>query len=325
MTVATSRRQVVKALTTLPLAMAERAAFAQSRAKQLRLVVPTTPGTTPDTVARALGPHLQRHLDAAVVVDNRVGASSMIGMDYVARVEDDATLMVTPSVTLTLPMFYKSVDFDVIKSFAPVTTAVSTSFVLVVGSSVPVHNLNEFASWAKSTTPGLFYASPGSGTHHHLCMELFKQVTGLQLTHVPYKGSAQAISDVVAGHIPTMFMPIQVATPLEKNGRIRILGGSLRQRHPAFPGIPSLQELGVHDFEVDPWYAVWGPKRLTAADVARYRDAFVAALSEPDVKASFDKQGLIVKTSTPAELEQIAQREYALWDRVTKAANIRPE
>jgi tripartite-type tricarboxylate transporter receptor subunit TctC len=319
-----SRRRGLRTLAALPLLTVSGLARSQAPARQLRLVVPLTPGTTPDTVARAISPHLQRRLDAVVVVDNRVGASGMIGMGYVARAEDDTTLMITPSTTLTLPMFYKNVDFDVLKSFAPVTLTVSTSFVLVVASSVPARNVNEFVSWTKSN-PGLFYATPGSGTHHHLCMELFKQATGVQLTHVPYKGSAQAVSDVVAGQVPTMFMPIQVAAPLEKDGRIRILGGSLRNRHPAYPGIPSLQELGVRDFEVDPWYAVWGPKRLSPEATARYHDAIVAALSEADVKASFDKQGLIVKTSTPAELQQIAQREYAQWDRVIKAANIRPE
>jgi tripartite-type tricarboxylate transporter receptor subunit TctC len=311
-------------LGALPLMLHGGLARSQAPVKQLRLVVPLTPGTTPDTVARAISPHLQRRLDVPVLVDNRPGASEMIGMGYVARVQDDATLMITPSTTLTLPMFYKGVDFDVLKSFAPVTLVVSTSFVLVVASNVPARNLGEFISWAKSS-PEVFYASPGSGTHHHLCMELFKQATGLRLAHVPYKGSAQAVSDVVAGHVPTMFMPIQVAAPLESDGRIRILGGSLRKRHPTYPGVPSLQELGVRDFEVDPWYGVWGPKRMPTETVLRYRDAIVAALSEPDVKASFDKQGLIVNTSTPAELQQIAQREFALWARVTKAANIVPE
>ncbi|CAN5511929.1 tripartite tricarboxylate transporter substrate binding protein [soil metagenome] len=320
----TTRRRGLQALAALPLLSLTGMARAQTPSKQLRLVVPLTPGTTPDTVARAIGPHLQRKLDAVVVVDNRVGASGMIGMDYVARAEDDSTLMITPSTTLTLPMFYKNVNFDVIKSFAPVTMTVSTSFVLVVSSSVPARTLPEFIAWNKSN-PGAFYASPGSGTHHHLCMELFKQATGVEITHVPYKGSAQAISDVVAGQVPTMFMPVQVAAPLAKDGRIRILGGSLRMRHPAYPDIPTLQELGVKDFEVDPWYAVWGPAKLSADATNRYREAIVAALSEADVRAAFDKQGLIVKTSTPAELLQIAQREYAQWDRVIKAANIRPE
>ncbi len=319
-----SRRRTLQGLAGLPLLTAPGFGRAQGASKTLRIVVPLTPGTTPDTVARAISPHLQRRLDMTVVVDNRPGASGMIGMGYVAKAEDDATLMITPATTLTLPLFYKQVDFDVLKSFAPVTMVVSTSFVLVVGISVPARDVQEFVAWAKAN-PGQFYASPGSGTHHHLCMELLKQATGISLNHVPYKGSAQAVSDMLAGQVLTMFMPVQVAVPLQQAGRLRVLGGSLRQRHPAYPDIATLQEQGVRDFEVDPWYAAWGPQKLSMAATSRYREAIVAALAEPDVKATFDKQGLIIKTSTPDELARIARAEFDLWSRVVKTANILPE
>jgi tripartite-type tricarboxylate transporter receptor subunit TctC len=319
-----SRRRYLRGLAALPLLGAAGPGMAQSTGKALRIVVPQTAGTTPDTVARSISPHLQRRLDMPVHVDNRPGASGMIGMGNVAKAEDDTTLMITPSTTLTLPMFYKQVDFDVLKTFTPVTTVVSTSFVLVVGSAVPARNAAEFIAWANAN-PGQFYASAGNGTHHHMCMELFKQITGTSLNHVPYKGSAQAVTDLLGGQVPTMFMPVQVAALLQQTGRLRILGGSLRQRHPAYPDIPTLQEQGVRDYEVDPWYAVWGPPKLSAAAVNSYRDAIIAAMAEPDVKASFDKQGLIIKSSTPDELTRIARAEFDLWSAVVKSANIRPE
>lgn len=318
-----TRRRGLQALTGAALVGLAGASRSQTN-KSLRLVVPLTPGTTPDTVARAISPHLQKSLGMPVVVDNRAGASGMIGMSFVSKAGDDLTLMITPHTTVTLPMFYKQVDFDVLRSFAPITLTVSTSFVLVVHQSVPAKNLPEFMAWA-TANPGLFYASPGSGTDHHLSMELLKQATGIRLTHVPYKGSAQAVSDVVAGQVPTMFMPIQVAAPLATEGRIRMLGGSLPARHPAYPDLPTIAEQGVTGFEVDPWYAVWGPSRLPASVVSTYHDAVVAALAQPEVKSAFDKQGLIIKTSTPAELAQIAHAEYALWERVIKAAGIKPE
>ena len=292
--------------------------------KLLRMVVPLTPGTTPDTIARAIGPMMQSLLETSYVVENKPGASGMIGMAYVAKSTDPATLMIVPATTLTLPMFYNKVDFDVITSFTPITQVSSTSFVLVVHKDVPATNLKEFVTWANSKG-NQFYASPGSGTHHHLCMELLKQSMGISLEHVSYKGSAQAFSDLLGGHIPTMFMPIQVAEPLQRAGQVKILGGTLRYRHPGFPEIPTLQEQGAKNFHVDPWYAVWGPPNLSPAVVQQYGQAITTALNDPLIKENLTKQGLILKTSTPAELVALAKAESQLWKRVITEAKIKPE
>jgi tripartite-type tricarboxylate transporter receptor subunit TctC len=297
-------------------------AFAQQ--KLVKMIVPLTPGTTPDTIARAIGPVFQAKMDSNYIVDNRPGASGMIGMSLVAKSTDPATLMIVPSTTLTLPLFYRSVDFDVISSFTPVTQVCSSSFVLVVHKDVPTANLREFVAWAKAGKNN-FYASPGNGTHHHLCMELLKQSMHIPLEHVAYKGSAPAFSDVLGGQVPTMFMPIQVAEPLQRSGRVKIIGGSLRYRHPGFPDIPSLQEQGATNFHVDPWYAVWGPPKLPAPLVQQYRSAIAAALNDPAVKENLTKQGLILKTGTPEELLALAKTEQQLWTRVVREANIKPE
>jgi tripartite-type tricarboxylate transporter receptor subunit TctC len=316
------RRTVLRGIAAGALATTLTPANAQQ--KMMRMVVPLTPGTTPDTIARAIGNVMQAKLDMNYIVDNKAGASGMIGMNYVAKSTDPGTLMIVPATTLTLPLFYKKVDFDVLNGFTPITQVSSTSFVLVVHKDVPAANLREFVSWAKSTKNN-FYASPGSGTHHHLCMELLKQSMGLHLEHVPYKGSAPAFSDLIGGQVPTMFMPIQVAEPMQRAGQLKILGGSLRYRHPAFPDIATLQEQGATNFHVDPWYAVWGPPKLSPALVQQYRAAIIAALGDSGVKDSLTKQGLILKTGTPEELLALAKAESKLWTDVVKSADIKPE
>jgi len=297
---------------------------AHAQQKLLRIVVPLTPGTTPDLIARAIGPVMQAKLDMGFVVENKAGASGMIGMDFVAKSADPATLLIVPATTVTLPLFYKSIDFDVINSFTPITQVCSSSFVLVVHKEVPANTLAEFATWAKSR-PGLFYASPGNGTHHHLFMELLKQSLGIPLEHVPYKGSAPAVNDLLGGQIPTMFMPIQVAVPLRDAGRLKIIGGSLRERHPGFPDIPSLQEQGAQNFHADPWFSIWGAPKMSAALVEQYRAAIMAALDDVAVKDKLTKQGLILKTSTPAELLALTKAESALWTQMVRNSNIKAE
>ena len=281
------------------------------------MVVPFTAGTTPDLIARAIGPVMQSKLDVSYVVDNKIGASGVIGMDFVAKSADTGTLLIVPSTTVTLPLFYKNIEFDVINGFTPITQVSSSSFVLAVHNDVPAKNLQEFVAWAK-LSPGIFYASPGTGTHHHMCMELLKQVVGVRLEHVPYKGAAQAITDLLGGQVPTMFVPIQIAAPHQRSGRLKIIGGSLRERHPGFPEIPTLQEQGAKGYEVDPWFAIWGPPRLNETLVQQYRLAIIASLDDAVVRESLIKQGQIIKWGTPAELLTLARAESALWARVMR-------
>lgn len=297
---------------------------AQAQSNLVRLVVPLTPGTTPDTIARVMSPVLQKQLGAAIVVENKPGASGMIGMKSVAQSTDVGMLMVVPATTVTLPHFYTKMDFDVLKSFAPITRVASSSFVLVVGNNVKVGNLSEFTDWVKSH-PGSFYASPGNGTHHHLFMEMLLQSLGVKLEHVPYKGSGPALNDVMAGLVPTMFLPIQVAVPLRDAGRLKIIGGSLRDRHPGFPEIPSLQELGAKNYHADPWFAVWGSPKIPDELAEKYRAAFEFAMDDPGVKGNLTKQGLILKSSSPAELLRLSKEESDMWTRVIQTAKIKPE
>jgi len=297
---------------------------ARAQKKLIRMVVPITPGTTPDTIARAIGPVMQAKLDMNYVVENKPGASGMIGMNFVAKSTDPGTLLIVPATTVTLPLFYKNLDFDVLQSFTPITLVASSSFVLVVGKDVPAKNLQEFISWGRSRQ-GSFYASPGNGTHHHLFMELLLQAIDLKLEHIAYKGSAPAVNDLLGGQIPTMFMPIQVAVPFRDAGRLKIIGGSLRERHPGFPDIPSLQEQGAKNYHADPWFAVWGSPKMAPEMVESYRQAIIAALNDGSIKENLSKQGLILKSSTPSELLAMAKEESELWTRMIRASNIKPE
>ncbi len=321
-----SRRHFLKqtAINATAIYSASSSLSALAQQRLLKLVVPLTPGTTPDLIARAIGPYLAQKLDINFTVDNRAGASSMIGMSYVAKTNDLNTLMVVPATTVTLPYLYKNIDFDVINGFTPITQVTSTSFVLVVGTNIPVKNLNEFVLWTKHNK-NLFYASPGNGTHHHLSMELLKQLTGAEIEHVAYKGSAPAFNDFLSSQIPAMFMPIQVAVPLSQAGKLRIIGGTLKERHPNFPDIPSLHELGAKDFNVDPWYSIWGPPNMPKSMADAYRNAIISSLTEPAIKENFLKQGLIIKTSSPSELIAFTRAESALWAKVIGLTNIKPE
>lgn len=290
----------------------------------IRLLIPFSPGTTPDLLARAVGPVLQERLGSTVLVENKTGASGIIGMKSVAQSSDPNTLMIVPATSVTLPYFYKDVDIDLQKSFRPVSHLASSSFVLVVNNALPVSNFLDFVQWVRNH-PGAFYASPDQGTHHHLFMELLLQSFGLKMQHAAYKRTAPAIVDLLAGQIPAMFLPIQTAVPLRDGGRLKILGGSLRTRHPGFPDIPALAEVGAKDFHADPWFGVWGSPKMSAEQADRFRAALAYAIEQPAVKTSLAKQGMILRTSSGVELNRDAKEEADIWARVIKAANIKPE
>ena len=293
-------------------------------APAVRVIVPQTPGTTPDLIARLLAPRLQARLDQPFVVENRVGASGAIGAELVARsAPDGRTIMVTVSTICIYPHFYPDLSFDVLKSFQPITRVASSSMALAVHKSVPVSNVQEFIAYVMTRPGKLNYASAGNGTHHHLCMELLKQQARLDIVHIPYKGSAGANTDLIAGVIPTMFTPVQVALPMLKAGQIKVLGQSLLERHPLFPDIPSLNEQGVKGYDVDIWISVWGPAGLPGNIVARINAEIRDIVNQPDIRETFVKQGLIASVTTPEELAQITRTEYHMWGRLVREAKIK--
>ncbi|MDX3906431.1 MAG: tripartite tricarboxylate transporter substrate binding protein [Pigmentiphaga sp.] len=282
--------------------------------RPVRILVPQTPGTTPDSVARILAPHLNRELGLPFVVENRAGASGIIGMEAAAKAPPDGhTLLSNVSTTLTLPYFYDKLPFDVLADFTPIGLVGSGNFALVVHQGLPVADVAQLLAYAKARPGQLRYASPGLGTHHHLCMELLMAKTGIQLQHIPYKGSAGATTDVLSGQVEVMFLPVQVAMNHAASGRIKVLGGTRLQRQPPYMDLPTLDERGVAGYDVDPWYALWGPQGMAAPVVQRYNALLQTLLSRADVKQELAAVGLATRPSPPAELTRIAQAEQQLW------------
>ena len=313
------RRRLVLGSLGLPLT-----AFAQGlSSRPVRMILGQTVATTPDLIARTLAPRMQAKWNQPFIVENRGGAGGAIGMDAVAKAPPDGhTITVTVNSTLTLPIFFK-IDFDVLNSFSPIGVLAQNIFALVVHPSVPAKSWSEFHEWAKREGPKANYGSPGNGTHHHLIMESLKLRTGLELTHVPYKGSAPAFTDLMGGQIATMFVPLGTAITLGGSGKIRAIGGSARERSPLAPDLPSLHEQGVQGFDFTSWFSAWGPAGMPADIVSKYNTAFREVLSEQDVRETLGKQGVSVKTSTPQELDRLNRDDYETLVKLVKDAKIK--
>jgi len=307
-------------------AMAPFDAFAQGiSSRTVRFLLAQTAATTPDVIARLLAPRFQQRWNQPFIVENRPGAAGAIGLEALAKAAPDGhTVQIMPTSVLTLPLFFPNLPFDVLHSFQPLGMIGNNNFALVVHRSVPANNVRELIAYAKAN-PGMNYASPGNGTYHHLFMEQLKLATGIQLTHIPYKGSAPAFNDVLGGQVAGMFMPIHVAMSLSKDGRVKVLGGSMRERSPLFPDLPSVAEQGVPDFNGESWFALWGPAGMHADIVAKYNTDLGAILGEPDLREILTRQGIVVKTSTPEELGRALRAEYDALAKVVRAANIKAD
>ncbi|HKA45611.1 MAG TPA: tripartite tricarboxylate transporter substrate binding protein, partial [Burkholderiales bacterium] len=311
-------------ITLAAAAVAPLRAVAQGLSKRpVRIVVPYTPGTGPDIVARLLAPRLQARWDQPFFVENRPGASGTIGAELAAKAPPDGhTIMVGPASAVTAPHLYPKLNYDVIKDLAPVTNVGSTSLALLVHKSLSPNNVPEFIRFVKARPGQLNYGSPGNGTHHHFCMELLMQKAGLKMVHVPYKGSAGATTDLIAGHIPTMFVPIHVALPMWRANQVKVLGESLRERHPLFPEIPSLHEQGVRDYDVDLWIGVWAPAGTSSDLVAKYNTDIRAIVAQADMREQLASQGLVPNTMASEQFAKLVKGDYDKWGKVIRDARI---
>ena len=300
------------------------AAFAQGLSgRPVRFILGQTAATTPDFIARTLAQRMQAKWNQPFLVENRGGAGGAIGLDAVAKSPPDGhTLTVSVNSTLTLPLFFK-IDFDVLDSFTPISLLATNIFALAVHPSVPAKSYAEFVDWAKREGPKANYGSPGNGTHHHLLMESLKLRTGLELTHIPYKGSAPAFTDLIGGQIAAMFVPLGVALTLGGGGKMRALGGSARERSPIAPSLPSLHEQGLTGFDFFAWFSAWGPAGLPQEIVARYNSAFHEILAEPEVRERLAKQGATPRPSTPRELDKLNREDYQVLAKLVKDAKIK--
>jgi len=289
--------------------------------RPIRIILGQTAATTPDLIARLTAQRLQARWNQPVIVENRGGAGGAIGLDAVAKSPADGhTITVNVNSTLTLPLFFK-IDFDVLESFTPITLLAQNIFVLVVHPSVPAKNFAEFTEWAKREGEKANYGSPGNGTHHHLMMESLKLRTGLSLTHIPYKGSAPAFTDLIGGQIATMFVPL--GTALSLASKVRWIAGSARERSSLAPDLPSLHELGVTGFDFSAWFAAWGPAGLPADIVGRYNATLREIFSEPEMRDALAKHGATARLSTPQELDRLNRADFASLAKLVKDAKIK--
>ena len=318
-------RGVAFALAAASALFASPAANAQDHypSRPIHLIVPFTAGTGMDLLARIIGQKLSERLKAPVVVENRAGASGNIGTEAVSKSPPDGyTLLMTASTIVQNAALSRSVPYDPIRGFTPIGLAAIGNMALVVHPSVPAKSVAEFVALAKSQPGRLNYASPGSGTPHHLAMELFKLNFGIDITHVPYKGTAGAVTDLLGGQLQAMFLPVHVALPQARTGKLRILAAGGSHRSPVTPELPSLAEEGVKDIDVDIWYALFAPPGLPRDLVSLLNAEMVAILAQPEVRDNLLKQGLNPVTGTPEELARLVETDLERWTRVVRAARI---
>ena len=292
-------------------------------AHAVTLVVPYTPATGADVIARMLQPRLAERLKQPVVVENRAGASGIIGTDFVAKAPADGhTLLFTATSHGTVPALRRSLPFDAAKGFAPVALAATSAMAFVVGPQVRATKVADFVALAKAAPGKMNYSSPGTGGIQHLAMELLKQDLGIDIVHVPYKGSAGAATDLVGGQVQATIAALQTMAPFVNTGRLRMLAVMSAERSPAFPDVPTLKELGHPDLVVDTWYGVFAPAGTPAPVIAKLNAEINALLAEADVKEALGKQGMSVVTDTPERLGRLLDAELARWRRVVDTAHI---
>jgi tripartite-type tricarboxylate transporter receptor subunit TctC len=319
--------QLTLALTALLLA--EVNACAQESdwpSRTVQIVVPYTPGTGADILARILGPKLAERWKVAVVTDNRAGASGNIGTDFVAKsAADGYTVLCTATSFGTNPAINRKLPFDPVKSFSPVIQLASSSVAVIVTPSLPAKSMREFIELARSQPGRLYYSSPGNGGPQHLAMELLKLEAHIDLVHVPYKGSGGALADLVGGHVQAMIVSLQTVAPYVQSGKLRMLAVMSAERSPAFPDIPTLKESGHAGLVVDTWYGVFAPAGTPAPVIARLNAELNTLLDRSEIRDLLAKQGMAAAGGSPQRFGELVREELARWSRVVTAAGIRAD
>jgi len=291
--------------------------------RPVRIVVPSPPGGGTDIVARVLAQHFSKGLGQAFFVENKPGAGNMIGIEFVARAPADGYTLLFVASTLALnSVLYKKVPYDPVKDFAPITLAATAPNVLIVNPALPARSLAEFIALAKGKPGALSYGTPGIGTSPHLSMELLKSMAGIDIVHVPYRGTAAAVTDVIGGQIAVTFANALTAKPQVDSGRVRALAVSGPKRIEALPAVPPVAEAGVPGYEAMQWYGLAAPAGTPAPVIARLNAEAVKALQSDEMKEKLALDGAQPVGSTPAEFAALIRSELAKWTRVARAAAI---
>jgi tripartite-type tricarboxylate transporter receptor subunit TctC len=320
-----NRRDLLGLAGTLALAASPGSAWSQPRwpTRPITIVVPFTPGTGIDVIARAIAPKLHERLGQAVIVENKPGASGTIGFGFVANSAPDGhTLLLTANGFVISPSLIKNVPYDPVRSFVPIALTATGALALAVHPAFPAKTLKEAVQLFKSNPGKYSYASPGNSTPHHLAMELFKINTGTSIVHIPYKGTAGAFTDLIGGQVQAMIVGVHVAMPHVKAGRLRMLAVAQQERVANAPDMPTFTEEGVRNSDVDLWYGLLAPAGTPPAVVTLLNQQVNEILALPDVRASLAGQGLDPIQKPPQVLADLIARDLVRWADVIRKANI---
>jgi tripartite-type tricarboxylate transporter receptor subunit TctC len=293
--------------------------------KPIRLIVPYSPGGTADLLARTIGQKITASLGQQVIIDNRPGAGGNIGADLVAKAAPDGyTLLVGTVATHAInPSLYPNMPYNAEKDFAPIILMVTLPNVLVVNPSLPVHNVKELIALAKSKPGELAFASSGNGTSLHLSGELFKKMTGVDMIHIPYKGSAPALIDLVGGQVQLMFDNVPTSLPQIKAGKLRALAVTGPRRSPVLPDLPTLSESGLTGFSIMSWFALYAPAGTPAAILSKLNKVAAQGIASKDLREQWMAQGLEPAGGTADQLAEFRRIEAPKWAKLIRESGAR--
>lgn len=309
------------------LALVAGTAHAQPADRPLRIVVPFTPAGTSDIIARIMADAAAPSFPRGIVVENRPGAGGQIGVAEVARAAPDGSTLLQCAFGPcgANPALYPNAPFDLLRDFKGVIVSAAVRNVMTVRKDLPAQTLAEFIALAKATPGGLTYASSGIGASNHLAPELLRGIAGFQLTHVPYRGSGPAITDLVGGRVDIFFDNLPSILPHIREGRARALAAASAQRIPQLPDVPTFGEAGVAGMVIDSWFGFIAPAATPDATIAALNAAFARTLADPAVRARIEQTGALPLGGTAAEADAHMRGEVARWGKVVREANIRAE
>ena len=287
--------------------------------QSIRMVVPYPPGGPTDITARVVAAEMMKTLGQNVVIDNRPGASGMIGSEMVTKAAPDGyTLLANASIHVINPSVYPDMRFDAIKDFTPITQLAQVPLVLVVPANSPIKSVKDLVEYAKANPGKVNFGSAGSASAQHLAGESFKIAAGIQMQHIPYKGSAPALTDLAGGQLQLMFDSMPSATPMINSGKLRAIAVTTATRAKARPDLPTIAESGFPGFDISTWYAYWAPKGTPADIVEKLSAAAAQALKNPEVIAKYEAMGAEPVGSTPAQFSAYVESEAKKWNDIVK-------
>ena len=323
------RRSLLAALSAGTLsALGPTRVFAQQAwpGKLVRIVVPYTPGTGMDILARTMSPHLSALWGQAIVVDNRPGASGNLGAGAVAKaLPDGLTLLMGVNTLIINPSLYANMTYDPLKDLTPLGLCATGSFLLVASAASKIRSVEDLVKAARARPGALDCASPGIATPHHMAMELFKLQAKVSITHIPFSGTAGAVTAVLSGDVPLMFLPVHVAMAQVKGGRLVALAAAGDKRSALAPDVPTLAELGYKGVEADLWYGMLAPAGIAPDIVAKVNADIRKVLALTEAKSALGAQGMEIAPSSPEQMGALMRHDAARWASVVKRAGIRAE